>query len=97
MAPVCNISEQITCHRYKPRVTQSTTIPTPSSRKDMTTLPRTTNNFFGIPSTHHNLYPRSGENVNGRIIIEPVKISSKKDYYKVFSSAFNGSFTDSFM
>ena len=95
MAPVCNISEQITCHRYKPRVTQSTSLP--SARKDMTTLPRTTNNFLGTPSTHHNLYYRSGENVNGKIIIEPVKISSKKDYYKVFSSAFNGSFTDSFM
>jgi hypothetical protein len=59
MAPTCNVSEQITCHRYKPRVTVSA----------------------------------DGKHVT----IQPVKISPKPSHYKVFSSIFNGSFTDSHM
>lgn len=75
-APVCNVSEQITCHRYKPKVTVTK----------------------GPPLPINPLNPLIQDRQKAiKVTIQPVKISLKPSHYKVFSSIFNGSFTDSHM
>ena len=73
MTPICNTSEQITCHRYKPRL-----------------IPR---NIQPLSTVVNN-----DRNIQVDMIIEAVRLNPKNpSHYKLYSSSFNGTFTDSHM
>ena len=86
-APHCNVSEQITCHRY--RAAAATAVTAATAQASSSTRPR-------LPSVDGGEMgkPAATELV---LLIEPVRTKREKGYYKVYSSMFDGNSSDTYM
>jgi hypothetical protein len=89
-APTCNVSEQLTCHRYYAEKIPTVTGTKPAaSIKELISASESLGQDNQIPP------------VSAPVILPgaflPVRLRKQNGYYKVFSSIYDGNITDTFM